>query len=58
MRFFAVVGITLLVIFIVNVADVAVQLHLKDNVYACSEVTKNDPINVQQICKKAWKRNE
>lgn len=58
MRFFAVVGITLLVIFIVNVADVAVQLQLKDNVYACSEVTKNDPINVQQICKKAWRRYE
>ena len=58
MRFFAVVGVTLLVIFIVNVGDVAMQIYLKEGVYACSEVTKNDPINVQQICKKAWRRYE
>lgn len=25
-------------------------------VYVCSEVTKEDPKDVQQICKKAWKR--
>jgi len=27
-------------------------------VYVCSEVTKEDPKDVQQICKKAWRRNE
>lgn len=27
-------------------------------VYVCSEVTKEDPKDVQQICKKTWRRNE
>lgn len=58
MRFFAVVGVTLLVIFIVNVGDVAMQMYLKEGVYACSEVNKTDPVNVQKLCKRAWRRYE
>lgn len=58
MRFFAVAGATLFVIFIVNVGDAAMQIYLKDGVYACSEVTSTDPVNVQKICKKAWRRYE
>jgi hypothetical protein len=27
-------------------------------VYVCSEVTKEDPKDVQQICKKSWRRYE
>jgi hypothetical protein len=27
-------------------------------VYVCSEVTKESPEDVQQICKKAWRRYE
>lgn len=30
----------------------------KKKVYACSEVTKADPEDVQKICKKTWRRNE
>ena len=30
----------------------------ESKVYACSEVTKQDPVDVQKLCKKAWKRNE
>lgn len=26
------------------------------NIYACSEVTKQDPEDVQKICKRAWRR--
>ena len=31
---------------------------VKPKVYACSEVTKADPEDVQKICNKAWRRYE
>jgi hypothetical protein len=30
----------------------------KKKVYACAEVTKEDPEDVQKICNKRWRRNE
>ena len=30
----------------------------ESKVYVCSEVTKEDPQDVQKICKKAWRRYE
>jgi len=31
---------------------VGVEIAMKEPIYACSEVTKNDPINVRKKCKK------
>ena len=52
MKFFGVVGFTLFLIAFFNLVDVGVQMALREPVYACSEVTKQDPINVQKKCKK------
>jgi hypothetical protein len=52
MKFFVVVGFTLFLIAFFNLVHVGVQMAMKEPVYACSEVTKQDPINVQKKCKK------
>jgi hypothetical protein len=52
MKFFVVVGFTLFFIAFFNLVDVGVQMAMKEPVYACSEVTKQDPIDVQKKCKK------
>ena len=52
MRFFFIVGFTLFLIAFFNLMYVVVQMNMKEPVYACSEVTKQDPINVQKKCKK------
>ena len=52
MRFFALVGFTLFLIAFLNLVYVGVQIGMKEPVYACSEVTKKDPIDVQRRCKK------
>ena len=52
MRFFAVVGITMVLIAIFNLIQVSVQMYLRSDVYACSEVNKYDPIQVQKKCRK------
>jgi hypothetical protein len=52
MRFFAIVGFTLFLIAFFNLVYVGVQITNKEPVYACLEVTKNDPLNVQKKCKK------
>jgi hypothetical protein len=51
MILFRVAGVTLAIIAVLNLIDVAVQMSLKEPVYACSEVTKLDPINVQKLCR-------
>lgn len=51
MILFRIAGVTLAVIAVFNLIDVAVQMSLKEPVYACSEVTKLDPINVQKLCR-------
>jgi len=52
MIFFKTVGFTLFVILAVNLIDISVGFALLPKVYACSEVNKYDPINVQRRCKK------
>jgi hypothetical protein len=52
MRFFLVVFVTLGVIWTFNLMDAAMSFLLLPKVYQCSEVTKQDPINVQKKCKK------
>jgi hypothetical protein len=44
------------VIFLYNIVDASVQLYIKGPIYACSEVNKLDPIEVQKICSRAWRR--
>jgi len=52
MPFFILVGFTLFLVAFFNLMYVGVEMAMKEPVYACSEVTKNDPINVQKRCKK------
>ena len=52
MRLFQIAGVMLAVIAGFNLIHVSVQWALQDKVYACSEVTKDDPINVQKKCRK------
>jgi len=52
MRFFAIVGITLVFIAVFNLIHVSVEMYLKGDVYACSDVTKYDPLQVQKKCRK------
>jgi hypothetical protein len=56
MTFFKIVFTILGIIFTINLAEVGVQQYLKEPVYACEEVTKADPIDVQKICNRRWKR--
>jgi hypothetical protein len=50
MRFFKIVGASLFVIAIFNLIDTSSQMAMRQDVYACSEVTKKDPIDVQKMC--------
>lgn len=53
MRFFQIAGLTLAVIAVLNFIQTSVELAIRDKVYACSEVTKTDPFNVQKKCGRA-----
>lgn len=57
MMFFKITGVFLFVIAGFNLLDVSVQMAIKEPVYACSEVVKSDPINVQKICNRRIKWN-
>lgn len=56
MTFFRICFTILGIIFTINLAEVGIQIAIKDSVYACEEVTKADPIDVQKICNRKWKR--
>jgi hypothetical protein len=57
MMLFRVAGVSLLVIAVFNLIDVSIEMNLREPVYACSEVTKSDPIDVQKICNRRIKWN-
>lgn len=56
MRFFKVVFTILAIIFTMNIIQNVVLYNIRQPVYACEEVTKQDPIDVQNICKRKWRR--
>ena len=56
MKFFKIVFTILGIIFTINIIQTTVQYNIKDSVYACEEVTKTDPIDVQKICNRRWRR--
>lgn len=58
MRFFQIVFTILGIIFTINLAEVGMQQYLREPVYACEEVNKADPVSVQKICNKRWRRKE
>jgi len=58
MTFFKIVFTILGIIFTINLAEVGMQKYLREPVYACEEVTKADPIDVQKICNRRWRRKE
>ena len=53
MRFFSIVGVALGAIAFFNLLDVSVQMAIKEQVYACSEVVITDPLSVRRKCGKA-----
>ena len=55
MKFFGAVFFILGVIALINLAQVGVQMAMRDSVYACLDVTKHDPKGVQDICRKVRK---
>jgi len=55
-RFFQIAFTILGIIFTINIIQTTVQYNIKDSVYACEEVTKADPIDVQKICNRRWRR--
>jgi len=57
MRFFKIAGVALLVIAGFNLINLSVQIAMKDPVYACSEVSKSSPFDVQKICNQRIKWN-
>jgi hypothetical protein len=52
MKFFAIVGFTLFLIALLNLVYVGVQMGMREPIYACSEVTKKDPLDVRRMCRK------
>jgi hypothetical protein len=52
MKFFVIVGFTLFMMAFFNLVYVGVEMGMREPVYACSEVTKKDPIDVQKKCRK------
>jgi hypothetical protein len=57
MMFFKIAGVTLIAIAVFNLIDTSVQMNIQDPVYACSELTKKDPIDVKKICDRKIKWN-
>jgi hypothetical protein len=52
MRFFYVVGIVLGAIALLNIIQISVEYAIKDSVYACSELSKYAPLDVQKKCRR------
>lgn len=52
MRFFKIVGVSLGAIALLNILQIAIEMSLRDGVYACSSLGKYDPIDVQKKCRK------
>ena len=57
MRFFYAVGITIVFIGVANLIHTGVAMYIPQPIYACSEVTKQDPPDVQKICARRVKWN-
>jgi len=55
-RFFQIVFTILGIIFTINIIQNAILYNSRQPVYACEEVTKADPIDVQKICDRRWRR--
>jgi len=55
-RFFQIAFTILGIIFTINIIQNAILYNSRQPVYACEEVTKADPIDVQKICSRRWRR--
>ena len=53
MMFFKLVFTTLAAILLLNLIQVAVEMSLRDSVYACSDLGKYVPLEVQKKCRRA-----
>ena len=56
MRFFKIVFTILGIIFTINIIQTTVQYNIRQSIYACEEVSKADPVDVQKICSRRWRR--
>jgi hypothetical protein len=52
MIFFKIVGISLFTVLVMNLIQVSVEMNIRGGVYACSEVTTYDPIDVKRKCRR------
>jgi len=52
MRFFYAVGIVLGAIALLNIIQISVEYAIRESVYACSELSKYAPLDVQKKCRK------
>jgi len=57
MRFFKITGVTLAVIAGINLINLLVQIGIQEPVYACSEIGKSSPFDVQKLCNRRVKWN-
>jgi hypothetical protein len=51
MRFFHIVAITLVAIALINLLHIAIEISLRDGVYACSSLGRYAPPDVQKLCR-------
>ena len=58
MMFFRVVFTILGIIFTINIIQTVIEYNIKAGVYACEDVAKQDPIDVQKMCERKWKRRQ
>jgi hypothetical protein len=56
MIFFRIVFTILGLIFTINIIQAVIQYNIRGSVYSCEDVTKQDPIDVQKICDRRWRR--
>jgi hypothetical protein len=52
MTFFKIVALTLIAIAFFNLIQVAVEMAIRSQVYACSSLNKYDPSSVKKLCRK------
>jgi hypothetical protein len=56
MMFFKIVFTILGIIFTINIIQTVVEYNIRSSIYVCEDVTKQDPVDVQKICERRWKR--
>jgi hypothetical protein len=51
MIFFKIAGVILIAIAALNLLQIAIEMSIRDHVYACSSINKYDPPDVKKLCR-------